>query len=356
MIFEQFRAGGCLSYLIGCEQQCVAILVDPEVSLVDRYLASVGRHGLQLRYLLDTHTHADHFSASHTLSRKLDLPVIMHRKSPTPFVQIQVDDGESIIVGDLRLKVLYTPGHTADSICLQLEDRVLTGDTLLIGSTGRTDLPTGDPAQLYDSLFNTLLKLPPATRVYPAHDYHAQEHSTLAYELANNPRLQVKDREAFIAQMNNLNMKAPTHLTEALRINCSGGDSIDQLIAEAADRISFMSIDEVYRRVSGGDDSLLVLDVRERDAFEKSHIPGATHIPRGQLELRVDGALPDPTQRILVYCEQGKISTLATAMMRRIGYGRAVALDGGFQQWRLAGYPVEKGSPPSAATPAGEGN
>lgn len=343
MILEQFRAGGCLSYLVGCEQRCGGLIIDPEISLVDRYLASAAHYGLQLHYLVDTHTHADHFSASRKLSQKLGLPVVMHRASPAPYVDIRVDDGECLIVGQLRIQVMHTPGHTADSICLAVEDCLFTGDTLLIGATGRTDLPTGDPSRLYDSLFGRVLELSPDTRVFPAHNYRDQSSTTIGEERARNPRLQVDGREAFVALMNNLNLKAPDHLTEALRVNCSGGRSVAQLIAEAADRISFMAIDELRRRIADPGDGLVVLDVRESDAYRSAHIPGARHVPRGQLELRVDGVLPDPTQRIVVYCEFGKISTLATAMLRSLGFGRAVALDGGFRQWKEAGHPVDSG-------------
>ncbi|HJV24837.1 MAG TPA: rhodanese-like domain-containing protein [Aromatoleum sp.] len=341
MILEQFRAGGCLSYLVGCEQRCGALLIDPEISLVDRYLASCSHHGLQIHYLYDTHTHADHFSASRTLARRLEVPVVMHRLSPAPYVDIRVDDGEALIVGNLRLQILHTPGHTVDSTCVRVEDCLFSGDTLLIGATGRTDLPTGDPVALYHSLFDRLLKLPPETRVFPAHNYRDQESTTIGTELATNPRLQVGDRDAFVALMNSLDLKAPDHLTEALRVNCSGGQSVAQLIAEAADRIAFMSIDEVSARALAPEPGITILDVRETEDYRRAHIPGALHIPRGQLELRVDGILPDPTRRIVVYCEYGKISTLATAMLRRLGFSRAVALDGGFRNWREASLPVE---------------
>lgn len=344
MILEQFRSGGCLSYLVGCEQRAVALLIDPEIKLVDRYLASASQHGVQIHYLLDTHTHADHFSASHKLAGQLHVPVIMHRASPAPFVDIHVDDGETLIVGELRLRVLHTPGHTSDSISLAVEDCLFTGDALLIGATGRTDLPTGDASALYESLFGRLLKLPGETRVFPAHNYRDQTSSTIAEERANNPRLQADSREAFVALMGKLNLKAPDHLTEALRVNCSGGRSVAQLIAEAADSIPFMSIDEVASRTDAGERDLTLLDVRERDAYHEAHIPGAVHIPRGQLELRVDALLPDPTRRIVVYCEFGKISTLATATLRGLGFSRAVALDGGFKNWQEAGYRVEAGA------------
>lgn len=338
MIVEQFRAGGCLSYLVGCEERAAAILIDPEISLVDRYVGEARRHGVQIQYLLDTHTHADHFSASRELAGRLRVPVAMHRASPAPFVDIRVDDGETLIVGTLRLAILHTPGHTADSICVRVEDCLFTGDTLLIGGTGRTDLPSGDASALYASL-ERLLQLPDATRVYPAHDYHARSSTTLGQERTANPRLQAADRAAFVALMGGLDLKAPDHLTEALRVNCSGGHSVAQLIADAARGIAFISIEQLATGL--GDGELVVLDVREAEAYRKAHIPGAVNIPRGQLELRVDAALPDPGRRIAVYCELGKISTLATAMLRKLGYARAIALDGGFRTWQEAGKPVE---------------
>lgn len=343
MLFEQFQREGCQSYLIGCPESCAGIVVDPESSQIERYLAQAARDGLRIHYVIDTHTHADHFSGSQSLARQLGIPVIMHRKSPAPFVGLHVDDGESIVVGKLRVQVMHTPGHTADSMCLVLPDRVLTGDTLLIGATGRTDLPTGDPEHLYDSLFGVLLKLSPDLSVFPAHDYKGRGHSTLAEEIANNPRLQKKGRSEFVEQMRALDLKMPSHLTEALRTNISGGKTVEQLIAEAANRVPFMSMDEVRRRIERADSELVLLDVRERDAYQAGHIPGALHVPRGQIELRIDDVLPDPTRRIVVCCELGKISTLAAATLQSMGFGRAVALDGGIRMWREAGYPLEAG-------------
>ena len=333
MYFEQISSGGCKSYLIGCKETLQAIVVDPLSDQVDRYLAIAAREGLRLQYLLDTHTHADHFSAGHELGERLAIPVIMHRNSPAPFVDIRVDDGETIIVGKLRLAILYTPGHTEDSICVLLADRILTGDTLLVGGTGRSDLPGGDASKLYDSLFNKLLKLPSELLVYPAHDYRGQTHSTLAQEIASNPRLQKKDRGEFIELMHALNLKMPTHITEALRTNRSGGKSINQLIVAAAAKTVFISIAQLNELLDEPGEPLVIVDVREQHAFEQGHIPGAINIPRGQLELRVNELLPDPTRRILVYCDYGKISTLAAATLRDIGFGRAIALDGGFQSW-----------------------
>jgi glyoxylase-like metal-dependent hydrolase (beta-lactamase superfamily II) len=135
MIFEQIATGGCQSYIVGCEATCAAVLIDPELSQIDHYRGLCAQHGLSVKYVIDTHTHADHFSASRELGRMLDAPVVMHRLAPAPYADFRLDDGDMLIVGQLRLKALHTPGHTRDSMSLVMEDRVFTGDALLIGGT-----------------------------------------------------------------------------------------------------------------------------------------------------------------------------------------------------------------------------
>src|SRR5579863_9278402 len=346
MIFETVATGGCRSYVIGCEDSCAAALIDPELSQIDRYLALAAKSGLRIRYLVDTHTHADHFSATQQIARQLAVPVVMHHRSPAPFVDLRLQGGELLVVGKLRLQAMHTPGHTADSMCLCVEDRVFTGDTLLMGATGRTDLPSGDAGALYDSLFEGLLRLDPTLKVFPAHEYKGRSHSTIGQELAENPRLQKSDRSAFIEMMQNLNLTMPTHITEALRTNMTGGKTVAQMLSEAAAMVPFMSLGELNACVMSRICDLIVLDVRERDAFESGHIPGARLLPRGQLELRVNEELTDPTRRIVVCCEFGRVSTLATATLRQMGFRCAVALDGGMKAWREAGYPVTAGKEP----------
>jgi glyoxylase-like metal-dependent hydrolase (beta-lactamase superfamily II)/rhodanese-related sulfurtransferase len=340
MLFETVATGGCRSYLIGCEETCAAVLIDPELSQIDRYTALAARGGLSIKYLVDTHTHADHFSATQQLARQLNVPVVMHKSSPAPFVDLRLQSGELLVVGKLRLQAMHTPGHTRDSMCLTVEDRVFTGDTLLIGATGRTDLPSGDAGALYESLFDGVLRLDASTKVFPAHEYKGRAHTTIGQELAENPRLQKREREAFIEMMQSLNLTMPTHITEALRTNMTGGKTVAQMLAEAAAIVPFMSLTELKTRIESDKCGIVVLDVRERDEFEKGHVQGARHLPRGQLELRVNQELTDPTLRILVYCEFGRISTLATATLRQMGFEGAVALDGGMKAWRDAGYPV----------------
>ena len=342
MIFEQIATGGCQSYLVGCTETRAAVLIDPEIRQLDRYLALISQEGLRLHYVIDTHTHADHFSAAKRIGEMLSVPIVMHHDSPAPFAGLRLDDGEMLAAGKLRFHALHTPGHTRDSMCIVVEDRVFTGDTLLIGATGRSDLPSGDPDQLYDSLFGKLLKLDPALLVYPAHDYKGRSHTTIGDEIANNPRLQKRERAEFTDMMRHLNLSAPDHLTEALRTNMSGGKTVTELLSDAAAGIPFMSTAELNAQLGTRANDLVVLDVREQNAFDAGHIPGARHLPRGQLEMRVDQDLPDPTLRILVYCEFGMISTLAAATLRQLGFMRAAGLDGGFKAWREGGLPVEK--------------
>jgi glyoxylase-like metal-dependent hydrolase (beta-lactamase superfamily II) len=347
MHFHTIADGGCRSYLIGCPETGIAAVIDPLLGQVDRTLALVTREGLSLRYVIETHTHADHFTAARAVRERTGARIAMHALSRAEDVDLRIEDGHQLVLGKLRVLVLHTPGHTADSVCLAVEDRVFTGDTLLIGGTGRTDLPSGDPEALYDSLFGKLLLLPDETLVFPAHDYLGKGHTTIGAEKAGNRRLQHHERDDFVAMMRSLDLAMPTHLTEALRTNISGGITVRQLLDDAAAATAFVSMDELVRRLGEKRNDFVVLDVRERDAWARGRIPGARHLARGQLELKIDETFPDPELEILTVCEFGKVSTLAAATLRQLGFKRAVALDGGMKAWRAAGHPVEEGEDPA---------
>ena len=347
MHFHTIADGGCRSYVVGCTATGAAAVIDPALGQIERTAGLLAREGLSLRYVIETHTHADHFTAARMLRHRFGAPIVMHRYAGASDVDMHLDDGHQLVLGELRLKALYTPGHTRDSMCIVVEDLVFTGDTLLIGGTGRTDLPTGDPEALYDSLFGKLLLLPDETRIFPAHDYLGKGSSTIATERDTNRRLQHRERSDFVTMMQSLDMAMPTHLTEALRTNISGGMTVQQLLADAAAATPFMAMDELTARIVSRPNDFIVLDVRERDAWEKGRIPGAQHLARGQLELKVDDRFPDPDIEILTVCEIGKVSTLAAATLRQLGFRRAIALDGGMKAWREAGNPVEEGFDPA---------
>ena len=233
MIFESISSGGCRSYLVGCEETCAAALIDPELSQIDRYNALAARHGLRFRYLIDTHTHADHFSrdAAARESARTHLSSCTARAPRRSSIYAW----RAVIYWWLDACACnrsITPGHTNDSMCLSVEDRVFTGDTLLIGATGRTDLPSGDAGALHESLLQGVLMLDPALKIFPAHEYKGcRTHSTIAQELADNPRLQKRERGAFIDMMQSLNLTMPTHVTEALRTTTSGGKTVAQMLS-----------------------------------------------------------------------------------------------------------------------------
>jgi len=347
MHFHTIADEGCRSYLIGCGDTGITALIDPALGQIDHTLGLIAREGLSLRYVIETHTHADHFTAARAIRQRTGAPLVMHALGGASDVDLRVEEGHQLVLGQLRLKVMHTPGHTRDSMCLLAEDRVFTGDTLLIGGTGRADLPTGDAEELYDSLFGKLLKLPDAVLVFPAHDYLGKGHSTIGAEKADNRRLQQTDRTAFVAMMRSLDLAMPTHLTEALRTNISGGITVRQLLDQAAAKTPFIAMDELVQRLGQRRNDFIILDVREQSAWQRGRIPGARHLARGQLELKVDETFPDPDVEILAVCELGKISTLAAATLRDLGFRRAVALDGGMKAWRDAGHPLESGDDPA---------
>ena len=217
IFFDQIRSSGCLSYVLGCKQNKVCVVIDPEIDKADDYIELARFLGSRLVYAIDTHTHADHNSACKVLRDRYGVKVVMHRATEAPFVDMRVDDGEEIKFGQLSLQVIHTPGHTQDAMCLLFRDRVFTGDTLLIGGCGRTDLPGGDAEKQYDSL-SRLKALGDQIRVYPGHDYR-EAVSTLGDEKQNNPRLQLASKEEFVQLMTSRKPPLPRKIQEALEWN-----------------------------------------------------------------------------------------------------------------------------------------
>jgi glyoxylase-like metal-dependent hydrolase (beta-lactamase superfamily II) len=215
--FEQIRSGGCLSYLLGCAKDKACVVIDPEIDKAADYVELAKFFSSELLYAIDTHTHADHNSACKVMRERYRIKVVMHRAADAPYVDMRVDDGDEIKVGQVALKVIATPGHTADAMCLLFNDRVFTGDTLLIGGCGRTDLPGGNAEKQYDSLAK-LKALGDQIRVYPGHDYR-EAVSTLAAERANNPRLLIASKEEFVQFMTSRKPPLPRKIQEALEWN-----------------------------------------------------------------------------------------------------------------------------------------
>ena len=215
--FEQIRSSGCLSYLLGCANEKQCVVIDPELDKADDYIELARFLHSQIKYAIDTHTHADHSSACKIMRERYGVPVIMHRATEAPYVDVRVEDGDEITFGRLSLKVIYTPGHTQDAMCLLFTDRLFTGDTLLIGGCGRTDLPGGDADKQYESL-KRLEHLGDQIRIYPGHDYR-EAVSTLADEKQNNPRMRIASKEEFVRFMTSRKPPLPRKIQEALEWN-----------------------------------------------------------------------------------------------------------------------------------------
>ena len=217
IFFEQIRSAGCLSYILGCVKDKVCVVIDPEVDKVDHYVGLADYLKSQILYAIDTHTHADHSSACKVMRERFGIKVIMNRAADAPYVDIHVEDGDEIRFGQQLLKVVYTPGHTQDATCLLFKDRIFTGDTLLIGGCGRTDLPGGNAEAQYKSL-SILKALPDDIRVYPGHDYR-EAVSSLGDEKQKNPRLLIPTQEEFVHYMTSRNPPLPRRIQEALEWN-----------------------------------------------------------------------------------------------------------------------------------------
>ena len=211
MIFKQVfdQKSSTYTYIIASAEGREALIIDPVLENVEDYIKLLTELNLKLVKVIDTHIHADHVTGAGKLRDKTKCVTIMGEHTPTDAVEIKVKDEEIIKLDQLKIKALYTPGHTSDSFSFLMDNYLFSGDTLLINGTGRTDFQNGNSKDAYNSLFNRLLKLPDETLVYPAHDYKGEKVSTIGKEKKFNPRLQVNNVEEYIEIMNNLNLKKP---------------------------------------------------------------------------------------------------------------------------------------------------
>ena len=197
------------TYLIASAKGREALIIDPVLENVDEYIQLLKKLDLKLVKVIDTHIHADHVTGASKLKQATNCTTLMGEHTPADAVEIKVKDNELIKIDGLKIKSLYTPGHTSDSYSFLLDNYLFSGDTLLINGTGRTDFQNGDSKDAYNSLFNNILKLPEETLVYPGHDYNGKFSSTIGNEKKFNPRLQVKNVDEYVEIMSNLNLSKP---------------------------------------------------------------------------------------------------------------------------------------------------
>ena len=224
MVFKQLfdQKSSTYTYLIASAKGREALIIDPVIENVNQYVQLLKELNLNLVKVIDTHIHADHVTGASKLKDITKCTTIMGDHSPASTVEIKVKDDEYISLDTLKIRAMYTPGHTSDSYSFLMDNYLFSGDTLLINGTGRTDFQNGSSYDAYESLFNKLLKLPEKTLVYPAHDYNGKKFSTIENEKNNNPRLQVKSKEEYANIMENLNLANPKMMDIAVPANVKG--------------------------------------------------------------------------------------------------------------------------------------
>ena len=224
MIFKQLfdDKSSTYTYIISSGEGREALIIDPVIEHTEDYIKILENLKLKLVKVIDTHIHADHITALNELNKRTNCARIMGENSKSEVIDLRVKDNEKIKIENIELKAMYTPGHTDCSYSYLMNDRVFTGDTLLINGTGRTDFQNGSSYDAFDSLFNKLLKLPEKTLVYPAHDYNGKKFSTIKNEKNNNPRLQVSSKEEYAKIMKNLKLSNPKMMDIAVPANVKG--------------------------------------------------------------------------------------------------------------------------------------
>lgn len=354
MYFEQFYLG-CLahaSYMLASEGE--AVVVDPQRD-VELYLRAAADHGVEIRHIFETHLHADFVSGHRELAARTGANIYMGAEAGATFSHVPVRDGFELSFGKGTIRVLETPGHTAESICLIVTDRekssapwaALTGDTLFIGDVGRPDLSPGHtPKQLagllYDSLHTKLMKLPDSVLVYPAHgagslcgkNMRAERSSTIGTERLTNYALQFKSREEFTAQLTSNLPTRPEYFAKDAEINRTGAAALSDLPA-----LRVISPSELKTML---DDGELALDVRPGEDFAKTHVPGSVNIAlSGQFASWTATVLGLSARPVLIAAAEDQIEE-ARIRLARVGIEvLAGYLGGGISAWQRAGFASE---------------
>ena len=339
MIFRQLfdSVSGTYTYLLASRHGGEALIIDPVLEKVDRYIQLVKELDLKLVKAVDTHLHADHITGLGALRDRTQCITVMGDMSKVDVVSMRLSEGDKLTIEGVALDVLYTPGHTDDSYSYLMGDRVFTGDTLLIRGTGRTDFQNGSARSQYESIFNKLLKLPDETMVFPAHDYKGETVSTIGEEKAFNPRLQVKSLDQYVDLMNGLNLPNPKMMDVAVPANMRVGFAQEAI----AQRGWAVSASDAIKLVGRPDVALI--DLREKSEREKyGVIPGSLHAPYPDLQdnIRPGGMLHELAaatgKRMLFYCAFGERSAMAVQAAQDSGMGAACHIHGGIDAWRKA--------------------
>ena len=337
MLFRQFfdKTSFTYTYLIAHKKGAEACIIDPVLEHVENYLKAIKDLDLKLVKVIDTHVHADHVSGISKLRDKTQCITCMGKsQNASEIVSMEVSDNEKLKIGDLELRALFTPGHTDDSYCFLLNNKIFTGDTLLIGGTGRTDFQNGNAEDQYNSLFNVVLKLDNRILVYPAHDYKGETVSTIGFERKTNPRLQVKSKQKYMDLMNSLNLPNPKLMDIAVPKNKKHGVPLE--IQMQSNGINVQQLKTMIDQKV-----IKLIDVRENFEIQRDgSIENSIQVPYTQIENFFQNIeLSQSTDKFVLYCHSGQRTYLA---LQKLKNSNIYHLAGGILNWIEAGESVRR--------------
>ncbi|MCK5572145.1 MAG: MBL fold metallo-hydrolase [Bacteroidetes bacterium] len=364
MILKQIRSTdgtGNLSYLLADNETKHGIIIDPNVEDIRHILSLVRELGITITAVVDTHTHVDHVSGAGEIRKIVGAPLLMHENTKSKWKVVDQGDafgigdilranaalevdrylhhGDTILTGALQCRVLHTPGHTDNHISLLCGDMLFTGDLLLIGQAGRSDLPGGNTEGQYNSIFTHVLALPDSTRIYPGHDYEGREYALLKEEKVTNPFLHPRTKGEYVAFVADFFPPVADAIGDGKTTLQCGTKRIE--ISDKA--FKDISPEELARTIQQ-DDSLYLLDVREPfELVASGAIPGVTNIPTREVAQRLADLPPNRSHTIAVVCQSGNRSHEVAHLLTRQGYVNVYNLRGGTTAWQRSGHPTIHG-------------
>lgn len=346
---------GCASYIVGCEAEGVAAVIDPDRN-VQKYLEAADARGLKITHIIETHLHADHVSGNTDLAARSGADIYLHEASGAEFNHKSLQDGEIIALGNIRLKVVHTPGHTPESITLLVSDTTraeepwlaLTGDTLFVGDIGRPDLvgaeaANGLAADMYTSLFEKLLPLEDSLLVYPGHgagslcgkSIGSMRSTTLGFERKHNPALAPRELDEFVAFATSDLPEQPGNHKRIKSLNRAGVKPLGEVEPKP---LSIREAIPYFQRGAG------LLDTRSKEDFVQAHVPGAVHLEAdGQLSNRIGFIFSADVPVILLLSNPADYEKVVYSLAR-VGYDNVVGyLAEGLDVWEKMGLPLTSG-------------
>ena len=337
MLFRQFfdKISSTYTYLIANKKGAEACIIDPVLEHIENYLKAIKDLDLKLVKVIDTHVHADHVSGISKLRDKTHCIACMGKsQNASEIVSMEVSDNEKFKVGDLELRALFTPGHTDDSYCFLLNNKIFTGDTLLIGGTGRTDFQNGNAEDQYNSLFNVVLKLDDSVLVYPAHDYKGETVTTIGFERKTNPRLQVKSKQEYVDLMSSLNLPNPKLMDIVIPKNRKLGVRLEIQMQSNGINVQQLKTMMYQKKVK-------LIDVREDFEIQRDGlIEKSIQVPYTQIENFFQNIeLSQSTDKFVLYCHSGQRTYLA---LQKLKNSNIYHLAGGILNWIEAGESVRR--------------